>query len=134
VVRAPEHRVALGAEARALGTRIERLLAEGRFTPPDLRQLEEVTGVERRRLVDVLAVLETEGRVARIAPDLYYARGAAEEAKSLVDRHCRSHGEITAATYRDLIGASRKFAIAVLDWCDRTGVTLRVGDVRKLRR
>src|SRR5207244_11360068 len=69
VVRAPEHRVALGAEARALGTRIERLLAEGRFTPPDLRQLEEVTGVERRRLVDVLGVLETEGRVARIAPE-----------------------------------------------------------------
>src|SRR2546426_3075958 len=60
VVRAPEHRVALGAEARALGTRIERLLAEGRFTPPDLRQLEEVTGVERRRLGDVLPVLEAE--------------------------------------------------------------------------
>ena len=134
VVRAPEHRVALGAEARALGTRIERLLAAGRFTPPDLRQLEEVTGVERRRLVDVLGVLETEGRVARIAPDLYYARGAAEEAKSLVEGHCRTHGEITAAVFRDLIGASRKFAIAFLDWCDRTGVTLRVGDVRKLRR
>ena len=42
--------------------------------------------------------------------------------------------EITAATFRDLIGASRKFAIAFLDWCDRTGLTVRVGDLRKLRR
>jgi selenocysteine-specific elongation factor len=134
VVRAPEHRVALGSEARALGTRIERLLAEGRFTPPDLRQLEEGTGIPRKRLLEVLAVLDAEGKVARIAPDLYYGRAAADEAKALIEAHCRAHGEITAATFRDLIGASRKFAIAFLDWCDRTGVTVRVGDLRKLRR
>src|SRR5207247_1374260 len=128
------HRVALGAAAHVLGARVERLLAEGRFTPPDLRQLEEATGAARKALVDVLGVLEAEGRVARIAPDLFYARAAAGEAKAIVEAHCRAHGEITAAVFRDLIGASRKFAIAFLDWCDRTGVTLRVGDVRKLRR
>src|SRR6184192_332554 len=134
VVRSPEHRVRLGADARALGERVERLLAEGRFTPPDLRQIEEATGVGRSPLGEVLGVLESEGRITRIAPDLYYARGAAEEAKAIVVEHCRRHGDITAATFRDLIGASRKFAIAFLDWCDRTGVTVRVGDLRKLRR
>src|SRR5213594_194546 len=134
VVRAPGHRVALGAAAHALGARVERLLAEGRFTPPDLRQLEEATGAPRKALVDLLGVLEADGRVARIAPDLYWARRAADEARALLEAHCRAHGEITAALFRDLIGASRKFAIAFLDWCGRTGVTIRVGDVRKLRR
>jgi len=133
IVRAPEHRVRLGVDARALGDRVERLLTDGRFTPPDLRQLEETTGARRERLTDLLGVLESEGRVARIGPDLWYARSAAEEAKAIVVEHCRRHGDITAATFRDRIGASRKFAIAVLDWCDRTGVTVRVGDVRKLR-
>ena len=33
-----------------------------------------------------------------------------------------------------MIGASRKFAIAFLEYFDRTGVTIRVGDQRKLRR
>jgi selenocysteine-specific elongation factor len=102
--------------------------------PPDLRQLEEAVGVPRQNLADVLGVLEGEGRVVRIASDLFYARTAAEEAKAIVTAHCRAHGEITAATFRDLIGASRKFAIAFLDWCDRTGLTVRVGDLRKLRR
>jgi len=134
VVREPGHRVALGAGARALGTRVEQLLAEGRFMPPDLRQLEEALDVPRRRLAEVLGVLEGEGRMVRIAPDLFYARAAVEEAKAIVAAHCRAHGEITAATFRDLIGASRKFAIAFLDWCDRTGLTVRVGDLRKLRR
>ena len=133
-VRAPDHRVALDAEARTLGARVERLLVDGGFTPPDVRQLEAATGAVRRELLDVLGVLEGEGRVVRIAPDLYYGAGPAAEALRLVETHCRAHGDITAATFRDLIGASRKFAIAVLDWCDRTGVTLRVGDLRKLRR
>jgi len=45
-----------------------------------------------------------------------------------------THGDISAATFRDLRGASRRFSIALLDYFDRTGFTLRVGDVRKLRR
>jgi selenocysteine-specific elongation factor len=133
-VRLPGHRVGLDPAARALGDRLERALADGRFTPPDLHQLAESLRVDRTRLTPVLGVLEKEGRVVRVSPDLYYARAAAEDAKALIATHCRAHGEISAAAFRDLIGASRKFAIAVLDWCDRTGVTTRVGDMRRLRR
>jgi selenocysteine-specific elongation factor len=134
LVRLPTHAVAMGGETRALAERAAALLAAGRFTPPDLRQLAEELRVDRRRLADVLAVLEREGTVVRVAPDLYYARAAADEVTRLLVDHCRSHGDIAAATFRDLIGASRKFAIALLDWCDRTGVTTRVGDLRRLRR
>jgi selenocysteine-specific elongation factor len=133
VLRLPTHRVQLAGEANALAARVEALLVAGGFTPPDLRQLEEATGVARKRLADVLGVLEGEGRVLRIAPDLYYARDPAAEAQARLAAHCRMHGKITAGAFRDLIGASRKFAIAFLDWCDRTGVTVRVGDLRKLR-
>jgi selenocysteine-specific elongation factor len=79
-------------------------------------------------------VLEQEGRVVRIAADLFYARRLADEALARLAAHCQAHGDITAAAFRDTIGASRKFAIAFLDWTDRTGVTLRIGDLRRLRR
>ncbi|HLK11608.1 MAG TPA: selenocysteine-specific translation elongation factor [Candidatus Binatia bacterium] len=134
MLRLPAHRVTLAADARALGERIERRLADAGFTPPDVPRLEEETGSDRARLAAVLGVLEREQRVVRVTPDLYFGREAADEALRRVERHCRAHGEITAAVLRDLIGASRKFAIALLDWCDRTGVTVRVGDARKLRR
>jgi selenocysteine-specific elongation factor len=134
LVRLPGHAVVLGAADRALAERVEGLLVEGRFTPPDLRQLEAAVPIDRKRLVEVLGVLERDGLVVRVAPDLHYARAAVEDAKRLVAEHCRAHGEVSAAVFRDLIGASRKFAIALLDWCDRTGVTTRVGDMRRLRR
>jgi selenocysteine-specific elongation factor len=133
-VRDPAHRVRLDERARALGERVEELLAAAGFTPPDVRQLEASAGVGRKALADVLGVLESEGRVIRVAPDLWFARSAVDEARGRLELHCRAHGDITAAVFRDLIGASRKFSIALLDWFDRSGVTLRIGDLRRLRR
>ena len=40
---------------------------------------------------------------------------------------------MSAATFRDILQSSRKYTIPVLEHFDRTGVTMRVGDVRKLK-
>ncbi len=133
-VRSPDHAVALSATGQTLAKRVLGLLEEGWLAPPDVRQLEAQAGATRQQLIEILAVLEGEGRAVRISPELYYVRAAAERACDLLAAHCRTQGEITAAVFRDLIGASRKYAIALLDWCDRTGVTIRVGDLRRLRR
>ncbi len=134
VLRLPSHRIALGGADQALATRAEALLRDGDLTPPDLKQLETTLAVPRARLNDLLQQLEREGRVQRVAPDLYYAAAALERARGLLRDYVTAHGEITAATFRDLINASRKYSIALLDYFDRTGFTLRVGDSRKLRR
>jgi selenocysteine-specific elongation factor len=130
----PTHAVRLAPAAQALADRIERLLVEGGFTPPDVRGLEAAAGASRRDLLEVLRVLDGAGRVVRVSPDLYFARAAADEARARLERHCGAEGTITPAAFRDLIGASRKFAIALLEWLDRSGVTIRVGDLRRLRR
>jgi selenocysteine-specific elongation factor len=134
LLRLPTHTVALGRADRSLAQRAEEALAGGGLTPPDLKQLEADLGLPRARLVELLRQLEREGRVHRVAPDLYYAAPAVAQAKTVLHDYVTAHGEITAAVFRDLIQASRKFSIALLDYFDRTGFTLRVGDVRKLRR
>ncbi|HUI27871.1 MAG TPA: selenocysteine-specific translation elongation factor [Candidatus Kryptonia bacterium] len=134
VLRLPAHRVAFDGADRKLAERAEQLLTEGGLTPPDLKQIEAALAVPRARLSALLQQLERERRVQRIAPDLYYAAAAIDHARTLLGEHCAVHGEITAATFRDLINASRKYSIALLDYFDRTGFTLRVGDARKLRR
>ena len=132
-VRLPSHRVALRRDEAELAARAEGLIAAGAFTPPDLKQIEAALAVPRQRLHAILQQLEREGRVAKIADGLYFARAPLEQARALLRNHAAIHGDISAATFRDLLGASRKFSIALLDYFDRTGFTLRVGDVRKLR-
>jgi selenocysteine-specific elongation factor len=133
-VRLPSHRVALRHDEAKLAAHAEALIAAGGFTPPDLKQIEAALTVPRQRLQTILQQLEREGRVAKIAEGLYFARAPIDQAKDLLRSHVVTHGDISAATFRDLLGASRKFSIALLDYFDRTGFTLRVGDVRKLRK
>jgi selenocysteine-specific elongation factor len=133
-LRLPTHRVVLRQDEHELGARAEAQLAAAGFTPPALKQMEDALRVPRQRLVAILQQLEREGRVARIGEGMYFARAPLDRARELLRSHVERHGEITAASFRDLLGASRKFSIALLDYFDRTGFTLRVGDLRKLRR
>jgi selenocysteine-specific elongation factor len=136
VVRLKSHRVQLGGAAETLGAKIEAVLASAQFQPPDLKQLAEALKVPTSQLPHVRTVLvamEREGRIVKIATDLYFSRAAADAAKDRLVKYLGTHPEITAATFRDLLGASRKFAIALLDHFDHTGVTTRVGDARRLR-
>jgi selenocysteine-specific elongation factor len=40
---------------------------------------------------------------------------------------------ITVSEFRKIIETSRKYALPLLEYFDRTKVTVRVGDVRRLR-
>ena len=136
VVRLKSHKVQLGGASGELGARSEQVLLAAGYQPPDQKQLAEelkLPATDLARLRTVLGALEREGHVIKIATDLYFAREPFESAKSKLLGRLLADGEISAATYRDLLGASRKFAIALLDYFDHAGVTTRVGDLRKLR-
>jgi selenocysteine-specific elongation factor len=136
VLRLKSHRVQLGGDAGTLGARIEAALTSAQFQPPDLKQLAEALKIPASQLPHlrtVLLAMERQGRIIKIATDLYFSRAAADAAKDRLVKYLETHPEITAAVFRDLLGASRKFAIALLDHFDRTGITTRVGDIRRLR-
>ena len=41
--------------------------------------------------------------------------------------------DIVPSAVRERLGISRKFLIPLLEWADGKGLTVRVGDVRRLR-
>jgi selenocysteine-specific elongation factor len=136
VLRLRSHKARIGGDLGTLGLRIGGVLKDAGWQPPELRQLVEILKLppsEMPRLRTLLAAMEREGQVVKVASDLYFERSAFESAKTLLLERLGSSGEITAATYRDALNASRKFAIALLDYFDHSGVTTRVGDARKLR-
>jgi selenocysteine-specific elongation factor len=136
-LRLAQHRVRLGGDDGKIGARVEQMLKEAGFQPPDLKQLVEaikLPATELARIRRLLSAMEREGRVVKVATDLYFARHALEAAQTRLIERLKADGEITAAAYRDSLNASRKFAIALLDYFDHSGVTTRVGDLRKLRR
>jgi selenocysteine-specific elongation factor len=134
LVRHPGHQVKLKGEEREATTGLERLLERGAYTPPDSKQMAEELKLPPKRVSDLLQALEREGRAAKVSDGLYYHSEALARLREMIAERIHSSGPLGAAEFRDMIQASRKFSIALLEYFDRTGFTIRVGDQRKLRR
>ncbi len=130
----PGHKSDLGGKDREVSKRIAQMLEAGGFSPPDLKRLEAAVRIDRKHLLDLLGLLEREGKVVRVSPELYFSAASLNRVKEKLVGFLSAHGEITAAGLRDMLGISRKFSVPLLEYFDRSGVTLRVGDARKLRR
>ena len=78
--------------------------------------------------------LEREGRLVVLGGGLVLSPHAYEHLETIVVGECTEAGTITLARFRDLSGLSRRTAQLVLERFDSDRVTLRMGDVRRLRR
>jgi selenocysteine-specific elongation factor len=91
-------------------------------------------GVFRVSDARAAAELEHAGRLVRVGDGFAVERGAYARARELVVAECERAETITLARFRDLLGGSRRTAQLLLERLDGDGVTLRVGDARRLRR
>jgi hypothetical protein len=80
------------------------------------------------------AQLEREGKLVRLGDGLVVSPEAYERAKAVLVEECERAGTISLGRYRDLLGSSRRVTQLLLERFDADRVTLRVGDVRRLRR
>jgi selenocysteine-specific elongation factor len=133
LLRLPQHQVRLQAEEQDVVQKVRGLLAAQPLAPPDAKQIEKQLGIPATKLGEILRVLERERTIVRVATDLYFLAESLETVKAALRRHLTEHGNITAAAFRDLFGTSRKYAVPLLEYFDREGLTLRVGDTRRLR-
>ncbi|MEX0806548.1 MAG: selenocysteine-specific translation elongation factor [Candidatus Binatia bacterium] len=133
LLRLAGHRVQLGGQDKSLMDRIKKILGEQEMAPPELKQIEKEAAVPRAKLTEVLRLLERERAIVKVTTDLYFLTSCVDKVKSKLCQHLSEKGEISAATFRDLLGSSRKYTIALLEYFDREGLTLRVGDIRRLK-
>jgi selenocysteine-specific elongation factor len=113
--------------------KIKKILGEQPLAPPDLKDIEKQAGVPRNRLSEVIRLLEREGSVVRVTSDMYFLASSIEELRVILRKYLTEKGEMTAASFRDLIGSSRKYTIPLLEYFDRDGLTIRIGDTRRLK-
>ena len=71
------------------------------------------------------------GRLVRVSQDYTLTARQIEELRTRVAAHFAKRPSLTVADFKDLAGVSRKWGVPLLEHCDRTGWTARVGDERR---
>ena len=133
LVSLPGHTGTLRDDERAAADRITALLDAHPLAPPDVPQLERETGLPRATLVAVLHHLERGGELVKVSADLFFRPSAVDGVKELLRREFAGLDDITPAMFRDRIQTTRKYAIPLLEYLDREGVTIRRGGIRRVR-
>jgi selenocysteine-specific elongation factor len=134
LIRLRDHQVRLHDQDRLLADKVSALLLAQKLAPPDLKQLEQEVGITRARLLELIRVLERAQSVVKVAPELYFSREGLDEVRAVLCRHLDANGSIAVGMFRDLLGTSRKYTVPLLEYFDREGLTVRIGDVRRLRK
>ncbi len=122
-VRLTDHSPKLGDSQMKSADEYLRKLDSDPFSPPTDFQIDP----------EVVNLLDAEGHVVKVSEFVVFSASAYQQMVDSITRHLAENGEITVADVRDLLGTSRKYALALMDHLDHVRVTRRVGDVRVLR-
>ena len=73
------------------------------------------------------------GQSVEVAADHFFLRETAAEMAAIAAQAVDAQGLLTAAAFRDRLDNGRKVAIQILEFFDKAGVTVRSGDMRRVR-
>jgi selenocysteine-specific elongation factor len=127
VVRLPGHGLRLDPGQQEVRARVEAVVAEAGVAAHTEAALAAL-GADRG-LLDALVRL---GVLVRLASGLFVGKDALDQALAGLRGAFPDGRAFTAADAKQAMGTTRKTAIPVLEYLDRSGVTVRSGDTRRL--
>jgi selenocysteine-specific elongation factor len=128
-----EHRARFRGDDAEQIEAIEARFRQQAMNPPTAAELADAMRLNGPTIDRLLKLLHEHGRLVRVAEDLLFHREAIDRARELLVAHLRKEGQLESVKFKYLLDTSRKFAIPLLDYFDRTGVTRRVGYTRYLK-
>jgi selenocysteine-specific elongation factor len=129
-----EHKPVLKNSQKDLKNKILTLYKKGGSTPPTRRELIEKLRVQDSEAASILNLLVREGSLIKLNEDLFYEAQALNGIIQKTIAHMEKSGELTIKDFKELTGLSRKFIIPVIEYLDKSKITLRMGDIRVLRK
>ena len=122
------HEARMNSADLKAGEEIEAVFRRARFAAPLEEDVQRRLGLNPSAFKKILDALIREGRIVRLGAKVTYQREALDAAREAVLGLVERHGSVTIAELRDRLEISRKYAQAILEHFDRTGLTKRVDD------
>lgn len=107
--------------------RLMTLFVEKPFSPPTIKNCIEIVGE------DVYQAMVGLGNLLPISSEVVFQPEDYKKAVENVRNEITKNGPVSLGSMRDLWGTTRRYVQALLEFMDKEGVTVREGDVRKLK-
>jgi len=105
---------------------------DGRFSPPDLTDIEAAYAKEKKVFKQVLDNMIAGGDLILLTPQILIHREFFDAAVATFTEEATKNGDIALGQFRDKLGTSRKYAVALLEHFDKKKISKKIGDTRVL--
>jgi selenocysteine-specific elongation factor len=133
-VRLASHKVSLAVGQQDIQDKILNTYHDSKLQPPYFKEITKTLGLEPSQAKDVLMLIVEKGDIIKVKEDLYYHKKPLQKLQQQLIDYLKANGEITTPQFKEMTGASRKFVIPLIEYFDSQKITIRIGDIRKLRK
>ena len=127
LVYLPEHAIRFTPQQQGKIDRLLSRFAASPFSPPNFKDCQTEVGE------DVLVALVDTGQLVAVAPDVVFRQADYDRMVADIRSMIQKRGALTVAEARDHFNTSRRYVLAFLEYLDAIGVTVRMGDERRLK-
>ena len=132
LIRLPGQGVVMKDEEAESKKKIEEAFATTGLKVPALHEVIAGLKVDKTRGQKIVTLLLRDKVLVKISDELVFHRSALEELRRQIAAQKAKSSKMDVATFKELTGVSRKYAIPLLEYLDRERVTRRVGDAREI--
>jgi selenocysteine-specific elongation factor len=123
-----DHSARFGQAEQGRMQQVESLFRDRLFSPPDQTEIMDLCGINAKEMQSALRLLAEHGRIVRVSGDLFFHAEALARAKHAIIDHIKREKRLESVQFKYLIDATRKYALPLLDYFDRVGITKRAPD------
>jgi selenocysteine-specific elongation factor len=123
----PGHAIKFSAQQEQSQAVLLGRFAASPYAPPSIKECHAEVGV------DVFDAMVELGILHPVSNEVVFRQVDFEQMLDILRQEFRNRGTLTAAEVRDRFKTSRKYVLALLEHLDETGITIREGDVRRLK-
>ncbi|MEN6577010.1 MAG: selenocysteine-specific translation elongation factor [Phycisphaerales bacterium] len=129
----PEHREQFNDAEQQLLHNVEFMFKSHPFDPPGPQEVADKTRATPAQVQRAIRILVEQQRLVRVEQDLYFHAEAVATARQRLIAHIKEHNGLESVQFKYVLNTTRKYAIPLLDYFDKIGLTRRVGYTRLLK-
>jgi selenocysteine-specific elongation factor len=129
-VRLAGRGVELKDEEAKAKQQIEKAFADAGLKVPLMKEVLDKLPVDKARAQKLVTLLLRDRILIKLTDDLVFHHTALQGLRQLMATQKAKTPKIDVATFKDLLGVTRKYAIPLLEYLDQQRITRRVGDER----
>ena len=111
---------------------LESDLKQAEFNPPNLKEIHQRSPLSEKDVQLVIAFLLDENRIVQVDRDKFIYVEIIKQGRNQIREYLVKNQSATVSELKDVLNTSRKWAIPILNYYDKIGLTTRIGDRRVL--